>query len=316
MNREGTLPGEPRLPDESSRKTGLSRTMTWLGRIVSLVCIVFLVGTLLRYRQDLPAIRSDGRALAAGATVILFGVLSVGLNALTWQRLIRKLQPVSWRQAVSITGRSQIAKYLPGNVFHYLGKVILARQVGLRTPVVVLSMLIETAIAVATGGAIGLLGFGLAAQEYRTLSIVLLAALLCSPLAWPFLKSRFQVVHDAIDRIGILNLLQAVTCQAINFGLFGTSAFLLARGMWSEPLPLGWWELTWGCALAWIVGFITPGAPGGVGVREGLLVVIFSGQIGTGSAAALFLVLRFAQVASDGLAFAIAALINRDRSQS
>ncbi|MEZ5277601.1 MAG: lysylphosphatidylglycerol synthase domain-containing protein [Opitutaceae bacterium] len=292
------------------------RVLTWVGRIVSMVCIGFLLFTVYRYKQELPPVRSDGGSILVGTAVVIFGLISVGINALAWQRIVRRLHPVSWKQAFSITGRSQIAKYLPGNVFHYLGKMILARREGLTTPVILISILVETVLAVGTGAAIGLAGFGLAAPEYRTLSIVVLIGLLLSPLAWRLLKPRIRVIHEAIDRVGIPHLSQAVFCNGVNFLLFGTSAFLLAQNLWAEPLALGWWELTWGCALAWIVGFVTPGAPGGVGVREGILVALFSGQIGYPSAAALFLALRMAQVASDGVAFLLAAIVERNRHSS
>jgi uncharacterized membrane protein YbhN (UPF0104 family) len=299
MHDPTTGPANPESPWKSR--------LAWLGRIISVVCLGFLAHTLYRYHQELPPIRPGPAVFLTAAAVILLGLISVGVNALAWQRIIERLHPLPWTRAYAICGRSQIAKYLPGNVFHYMGKLILARREGLATPLILVSILVETLVAVGTGAAIGLLGFSLATPGYRTAGLVVLALLLLSPLAWILLKARIKSIHQAIDRVGLPHLLQATACNAVNFLFFGTSAYLLARNLWAEPLALGWWDLTWGCALAWVVGFVTPGAPGGVGVREGILVALFSNQIGVPAAAALFLALRLAQVIADGLAFALAS---------
>ena len=287
--------------------------MEWVGRILSLACLILLISLVVRYHEELPAIEWSVGTVGVSGLVILFGIVGVALNAQAWKVLMAKLQPISFLTAFSITGRSQIAKYLPGNVFHYVGKMILAQKAGLRTRIVVMSMLLEIVLLVFTATAIGAVGYALSDREYRLYTYLFLAVLVAIPLLWRVLKSRVPVLSEGIDRVGVGNLLRTVAWQTASLVLFGTTAYLLSRGLWPGVYALGWWEMVWAGSLAWVVGFVTPGAPGGIGVREGLLVALFSSQMGYASAATLFLALRLVQMISDGLAFMLAVWIQDKR---
>ncbi|REJ77060.1 MAG: hypothetical protein DWQ36_18240 [Acidobacteria bacterium] len=58
--------------------------------------------------------------------------------------------------------------------------------------------------------------------------------------------------------------------------------------------------------LAFLAGYVVPGAPGGLGVRESLLVVLLGNEMGDSQALALALQFRLATVAADLLLFGIA----------
>jgi len=47
-----------------------------------------------------------------------------------------------------------------------------------------------------------------------------------------------------------------------------------------------------GFALAWVLGFIVPGAPGGIGIREVILAGLYAQELGQGIAIGLSVVLR------------------------
>lgn len=55
--------------------------------------------------------------------------------------------------------------------------------------------------------------------------------------------------------------------------------------------------------VAWASGFMIPGAPGGLGVREGMLITLLSPLWGDGNAIASAMLFRFIAVAGDVLAF-------------
>jgi uncharacterized membrane protein YbhN (UPF0104 family) len=62
-------------------------------------------------------------------------------------------------------------------------------------------------------------------------------------------------------------------------------------------------------SLAWVVGFVTPGAPGGLGVREGLLLLMLAPVYSPASASVLVIALRIATTVGDSLSFASGFLI-------
>jgi uncharacterized membrane protein YbhN (UPF0104 family) len=62
--------------------------------------------------------------------------------------------------------------------------------------------------------------------------------------------------------------------------------------------------LTGAFLFAWIIGFVTPGAPGGIGIREGVMLFVCGDQYA--DRIVLFvLVMRIASVFADVLAFLI-----------
>ena len=65
----------------------------------------------------------------------------------------------------------------------------------------------------------------------------------------------------------------------------------------------------WVYALAWLVGTLTPGAPAGAGVREGMLVVLLSPTMGEGGAGALAIMLRLVTTIGELLAWGVGMLI-------
>jgi hypothetical protein len=63
-------------------------------------------------------------------------------------------------------------------------------------------------------------------------------------------------------------------------------------------------------AAAWLAGFVTPGAPGGLGVREAILVMALEGTLGKGGALAAAALFRAATTLGD-VALYLAALVIR-----
>ena len=67
-----------------------------------------------------------------------------------------------------------------------------------------------------------------------------------------------------------------------------------------------------GFALAGIVGFVTPGAPAGLGVREGVMLLLLGTQYPAAEAGAIVVGLRLATTLGDILLFPIGLLLARD----
>ena len=55
---------------------------------------------------------------------------------------------------------------------------------------------------------------------------------------------------------------------------------------------------------AWIIGFVTPGAPGGIGIREGVMIFV-SGDSFADKVIFFALAMRIASTAADVIAFLI-----------
>jgi hypothetical protein len=212
---------------------------------------------------------------------------------------------------------SQFAKYVPGNVAHIIGRVALARRYGFALSRVVVAMTFEvgwnivSAIIVA-GVALLIEGpvlFAALPELPLEFIAVALVAALAIPVASAWVLDRWRPAPLArlmkgvdVTVPGIASTFACVVLYGLGFVLAGFALDVLARGPLAtvdSHLAL----LTGVFAFAWVAGFITPGAPGGLGVREAILVAGLSPVYGPGTAIALALIVRVCNVAADALGF-------------
>ena len=84
----------------------------------------------------------------------------------------------------------------------------------------------------------------------------------------------------------------------------GAGVLVLANGLTDSPSP----GLTWAIAtyaVAYLIGFVVPLLPGGLGAREGALVAVLAGKYGIAAATALALALRVAVTLGELLAVGV-----------
>jgi len=85
-------------------------------------------------------------------------------------------------------------------------------------------------------------------------------------------------------------------------------------------VALPWWLCVSGFSLAWVLGFVTPGAPGGVGVREAVFVVLVAPAVGSARAdevaaaiAAVVVIGRLQSIVADVVGFVVARAVDPER---
>jgi uncharacterized membrane protein YbhN (UPF0104 family) len=74
-------------------------------------------------------------------------------------------------------------------------------------------------------------------------------------------------------------------------------------------MPLS--QAIWRFALCWVAGFVVPGAPAGLGVREALFIRLFAPGIGEGVAACVAVAYRIITTLGDLLTFLVAYWVGR-----
>jgi len=81
-----------------------------------------------------------------------------------------------------------------------------------------------------------------------------------------------------------------VAVNALGWLATGAATWTLIAALTDEPVPaLGW--LVGVYAFAWMLGFLVPLFPGGLGLRDGTLAVFLSAPFGAGAATGLALAL-------------------------
>ena len=279
----------------------LKRALHWGGSALAIAGIVFVALRLRDYGVELDFARFDLTAWSLVAALALIYGLSNLMLALAWRNLLGQFgASTSRRWAVRVYGISQIAKYVPGNIFHLAGRQAMGMAAGLAGWPLAKSAVWELGLISATGGLFGL-------------------------LAMPLLVPRLPVTASAglfAASIGIavilfLRFIGLPVARAFGWyvGFLATSALLfvgLVELLADNPVAgVGFWLSLGGAyVMAWLIGLVTPGAPAGVGVRELVLLLLLKGAVGEADLLLAVLLGRVVTVAGDLGFFGVSILMN------
>ncbi|MGB0560783.1 MAG: UPF0104 family protein [Spirulinaceae cyanobacterium] len=238
--------------------------------------LFFLGSTLHRHWQDVaqqPLDEIHGGYLMVALAVTAIAHLWLGA---VWGLILHQLQqPVPWAWAVRIYLITNLAKYLPGNVWHFYGRMkATTEEQGATGAIATLSILLESLLMAAAALGVTILSFP--SRQWPLQVLALVAILLAVQPRWlnPLIRlaSRLKKTRQAPQELLVYPL--APLGGEVVYILLRTGGFILtlaALGTFSwQQLP----QLTSAFAFAWLLGFVLPGAPGGVGVFEGTLIAL------------------------------------------
>jgi glycosyltransferase 2 family protein len=283
-----------RLVRFGARATALAnaRRVRLAGQLLLLVGLGFIVVRLRSMWQhgDINVGHVRWAYLAAAAAVAACVIAGSGF---VWLAILKQLGVVTRPAWASIFAQAQLAKYVPGSVWQYAGRLTLAQSHGIAVRPVATSLPLELAASAAAAAVFSILlvgWWGLVGV------IVLFGALVVVDAKLP--RDR------AVLRAGV----RATELYGAVWVLVGTSFWLTARAFVSVPsadVPRYFGAF----ATAWVVGLVAIYAPGGVGVREAILVGLLRGKTGSADAiviaAASRVVLTFVDLVSAAVAFVV-----------
>ena len=183
---------------------------------------------------------------------------------------------------------------MPGTVWQYAGRTAMARAAGAPLRLVAVSLPIELAGALLGAAAWAPLVFG-------AVGLLVPAAVIAGAAG----VAARGPVRSRTGRAAV----DALAWYALAYPLAGAGFWLTGRAVVGTPVrELGFYLGSF--ALAWLAGVVAVYAPGGLGVREAVLVALLRGRLGVADAlvlaAASRVVFVVADVALAGVGAAIA----------
>lgn len=271
----------------------------WGGTLLAIAGIVFVALRLYDQAAEIDLAHFDWRIGSAIIGLALVYALANGLLALAWWNLLDRCGAHTARRcAITIYGRSQIAKYVPGNIMHLAGRQAMGMAAGLPGWPLVKSAVWELGLISFAGALFGCLvlpwlvaGFSVTSS----LVLFLVAVLGSTATLWHFLGAQ---VARALVWQTIFLLISGL--------LFAALVALLGAGTEISVLPL----LVGAYVLAWLAGLVTPGAPAGVGVRELVLILLMNGVIGEAELLLAVVLGRLVTVGGDLVFFGMALMLD------
>lgn len=238
-------------------------------------------------------------ATVYGAAVFLLAVLWAGLAA------PENAGRTARSQLIASYLKSQFAKYLPGNVFQYATRHLLGRQLGISHGALASAALLEVLLLVCAALLITILlgmpvvrGLMPWLPDFpRAAGLIILAVI--PALAWiPRPTSLRWIPH--------YSLVRSAASLAGYFAFFVIFGSLFAAALaWSTGTMHDAGQVLSSSSLAWLLGFLVPGAPAGAGLREAALALAAGSDQATAEVLAAILLFRLATLGGDLLAFLV-----------
>lgn len=273
----------------------------WAGGSVGLAGVIFIVIRLHQYSEQLDFFRFGPKTwLTIIALLLVYGCANY-LLAAAWFYILGFLQIlVSRNWAVKTYGISQLAKYIPGNIFQFAGRQALGLSADLPGRALAKSVFWELAI-ISMAGAL----FICPAVPSVLTGLTIWAGILIFLLV-------IIPVGLCMSRLMGSYAVKAFACHLLFLsvsGLVFVGTLLLITGSSNIELELVILYAS-SYVVAWLAGLVTPGAPAGVGVRELVLLFLLGAEVAEADLLIAVILNRFITVTGDGGFFIWATLAN------
>jgi glycosyltransferase 2 family protein len=219
-----------------------------------------------------------------------------------WRRVVLSMgERLEFFQATRIWFLASLGKYVPGKLWAVAGAAILAQRAGVDPSVAVAGALVLQALALASG-AVAVAVTAREAFQAVGPGVVPLALVIVALSVSGIVMLGSQPLLDRINRIlpaslprlravGPMMLAAAFVANLFAWGAYGLALVFLAKGLLPD-LHLGLLQAIGVFTCSYLVGFIAVFAPGGLGPRESVFLLMLAGEIGLKPAAALALASR------------------------
>lgn len=311
-----------------SKKGKRNKILKILGNIVVILALIFIV-------KKLASANIDYRQIFLKNNIYIYILLimaytgSVICMSIPWRNMVYLItgQKIAFHEVAEVSTRANVMKYIPGNVFQYIGRNSLAVNKGLKHSDVALSTVMDVIINLGSVFLLTLIfsfqTLSLWIQQYIQawhIGVIISGVLVIIIMLLCFRKKLYLKFCDVFDRIfckkGIITICKNVVIY-VGLVIVITVIYMVVlmipeRNSYTIDV---WFTMAGAILVSWILGFITPGAPGGIGVREAVLIVLLEGILSEDAIILGVIVNRVVSILGDLLAVIIMVIFNSVKSR-
>ena len=315
-------------------KTDIKKIVSYFGTLLMVVSMIFVAQRLRNTAGgeggiDFGLLTSPWviAGLLLVATTEGLGILAAGLN---FRALVRNVSGVVVNRvlAVKVYTESNVYKYIPGGVMYVAGRNRLAVEVDeLSHGKVVMATVIEgVCMVIGVIVVAAVFAYRHAADLINYLGlvpilmlIVGLVLIIAAPIVY-FMRHRIGgVIKKLTTNMETISWPVIAKRQGFSIILMFlySVTFLMTLMLMGQEMNVSLGFAIIGLyLLAWLAGFLTPGAPSGLGIREAVMVMFLTGFVDDGILVAAMVMHRVLTVIGDVFAFFVAWAISKMAAKS
>jgi len=313
---------------EQNKKERLKKIVSLAGTALMIVSLGFIGRRLFGY---LTAEDFD-RSFLSSSTVImgLLGValvegLGIFLAGINFRSLIRNVSGISTEPTLSATvyTSANLYKYIPGGVLYVAGRNRLAVETeGLGHGKVAFATVVEGALVAVAAILVAVLNaYDHTVSYLRYVDvlpiigiIVAIIVLALIPIIYIFrqkISTGWKYLTSNMEELTFLVVFKRFGFALLLMALWGGS-FAATLALLGQSMNLGLVSTIVGLfILSWVAGFLTPGAPSGLGIREAVMLMFMGGVVDGGLLIIAMIIHRVLTVMGDLIAYGIAIVYRR-----
>ncbi len=302
------------------------KLIKYLGNFLMFFGLFFVFIKLADLDIDYSVITEENNILILLLLTLLYG-LNILFLTIPWRNYLKIITniKIEFTEISYIYTKSNIMKYIPGNVFQYVGRNELAVRNNLKHADVGLSTVLETLslslAALLCAVIYNTRGFLLWLSEYGHKYLVgifiLIAVLVIAVLMLikifrntisSYIERYVKLINEKNASSAIINVLIGMiqhTVFAILFLVILVNIVNTTIELSNIPIIVG------GYLLSWLVGYLTIGSPGGIGVRELVICLLLDGVVPQENVLLAIILFRLVSILGDIVALAYAIILNR-----
>ncbi len=286
--------------------------LNWSGAVLSVACLGYVIWIALDQGRIVNfSGLSSGMLFTLTAMSLVYG-FSLLFLALSWALIVKRESGAEGLRLEIMSNYcvTQLAKYLPTNVMHYISRHVSLSWHGENQTVLGKALACETFIVIIA--AASLAGAGLTFTGLANLIVPLIpfeaSYGFITSLYWICLVSFVLCAGYFLKKILNLQVAAHAFSFALTFLFFTVMAAIFF--MLNAYITGSWtWQVFFILPAAWLAGFMVPGSPAGIGIREVALLTMLA-PLGSESEALLVAALfRLVTVCGDILCFGLGHLL-------
>lgn len=290
-----------------------------LGNILSVVAVVFIVSRFLKFELDYRSIMNT-KTLGWFGLALLMQIVMILVACFPWMKFVEIFseKKMNFQEVQQIFVKSNLFKYIPGNVFQYVARNELAIVTDTTHLEVATATLIDTVLSLGVAFLISLLMVREKIVQFLVdnynrklliiiIVVVVLVVVVCIGLL-AFKRTQIEKAFSKMKKIVSVKNLKPFASVLI-FYLFNNVLncviflSILIGGLSYQIEVNQTLVLLGGFLFSMIAGIITPGASGGIGIRESVMMIISANMFELDYIVLSMVILRIISIVADIVAW-------------
>ncbi|MFT8316401.1 MAG: CAAX protease [Clostridium sp.] len=304
-----------------------NKIIKYIGYIITIIAFIFIGKSFLSMNLDVKYIKNPFLAVIFVILMSMGYAVTVYISSYAWKSILEFINKdsIPFKDITGIYVKANIAKYLPGNVMHFAGRNLLAARLGFKQLDITFCTILEIIMLIFTSVIISLifamkifknsLEYALLKVNHNVIWVVLIALVILTLLVIWIVCKKKQLLknyrHIFTKKILILLcklfFIYSITLIIPGIFLMVSLKFVLHCNVSLNMIMI----IISSYTISWVLGYIAPGAPGGIGIRETILLIILTPFYTNGVVLLATILLRVISVLGDLIAFFLEPVVSR-----